>query len=498
MQNTSIPTIHELSQKFFSSNWAYLIIVLAGLASALLSLAAYAPADGPDGGDYYLHAAYLAGEEVPAGFALYPPLLPLLIFFFRYGIGQIFGLIFLQALFSTVQGMLFYWALREYDKGFAFISAVLICFDMQTKVIHNFVSTEPVYIFLLSAAFCVLLVRLRDTNNKWLEPKDWLIAFCLALLYFTRAVGRFLILPFGLSFLLFTRSWKRSIVLMVVYFASTQVFSLVYGGFVSIDSENVAGINNDVQWAVPLFRGGLLEAQNGEASAELVALSSQCEDPIPARIRCIMEINGQKESLTLISRAFREMVIAKPFDYSLAVLRHFFQFLSLTGQQYSQFSPAQAQCQDLDTRVERNFLAITEMEWLGTVDSSVDLEAFRETIERLNGIMCPPWPESVEARILVDTIAGFYEMISPPRAYLFCAFILLGVLAFARKYLAIAISAMLVIFYHAGISAVIFNVQSRYVVVTNGLRILLFVVFCYLIFGILQAILRRFSKKSLD
>jgi hypothetical protein len=493
-----IEAAKKLVHLLLESKWVYAILLICGLVSAILSLIAYAPADGADGGDYYLHAALLAGEEAPAGFALHPPLLPLLIFFFRHGLGQIYGLIILQALFSIIQGVLFYRALSDYDRGFAFISAVLISFDMQTKVLNSFISTEPLYIFLLSLSFCLLLLRIREKSTKWLEPKDWLLGLMLALLYFTRAVGRFLILPFGLSFLLFTRSWKRSLVLVLVYIICMQTFYLSYDNFSAVNKDNLVSINSEEQWSIPLFRGKLLDPQNGPASSELFDLATHCEEEVP--VRCLVELNGQNETLSLINLALRETVIANPFGYGLVVLRHFSKFLSLSGQQYRELSPAQTQCTNVTARTEGSYTAAIELEWLSVADTTLNLEAFRQTLNQINGLLCPPWYESETIRGLVDTISNSYSVIALPRAYLLYGVLLMSALflPYFRRYLPVVLSALLMVFYHAGVSSLIFNVQSRYVVVTNPYRILLFLALVYLVIFSLWGLWSKFVRKPLN
>jgi hypothetical protein len=266
----------------------------------------------------------------------------------------------------------------------------------------------------------------------------------------------------------------------------------------TIEGGNLAGINNEVQWSRPLFRGNLLNPENGSASTELFQAASNCRPDVP--VRCLVDILGQEKTLTLINQALRETIRSNPIGYGLGVARHFSDFLSFSGQQYISSSPAQVQCVDISQRAERGFQSALEGEWLASDTSGIDLTLFRGTVYRINGLMCPPWFESEFARSIVDNISSLYSVFAPSRAYILYGLLFVIAISWqpSRQYLQMILASMLIIFYHAGVSSLIFNVQARYAVVINTYRIILLVAFIYLAGRFVLQLLKSYTRRSLD
>ena len=123
------------------------------MARALIFLIAYPPAHGADSADYFLYAAQFEGLDAPIVFELIYPLYPLLIYLTHYWLGSVYVLIVFQLVLSALQGVVFYWGIRPYSPALAFGVALLVLADPQTGILHNFTSTEPLYMFTLSLAF---------------------------------------------------------------------------------------------------------------------------------------------------------------------------------------------------------------------------------------------------------------------------------------------------------------------------------------------------------
>ncbi|MBI5666666.1 MAG: hypothetical protein HZC41_01550 [Chloroflexi bacterium] len=90
-------------------------------------------------------------------------------------------------------------------------------------------------------------------------------------------------------------------------------------------------------------------------------------------------------------------------------------------------------------------------------------------------MMCPPLPHSPAAKNVVDYLMFRYRSLERPQPYLYygALVLLVIVLPWARRYRMIVWTAGAIMLYHALISAVINNVQPRYVVVTNPFRAVL-------------------------
>ena len=203
-QFTSIQ--HRL-RLIYNSRYTPWLLLLLGLIRAVVFVIAYPPAHGADSGDYFLYAAQFRGLDAPIVFQLIYPLYPLLIYLAFYVLGSIYWLIGFQLVLSALQGVIFYWGLRLYSPALGFVVALMVLGDAQTGILYNFTSTEPLYMFLLNLAFCLYLVQIRRSADRRIQRGDVFLGITLALVLLMRPVGRYLIVPFGVLFLLGSRSF---------------------------------------------------------------------------------------------------------------------------------------------------------------------------------------------------------------------------------------------------------------------------------------------------
>ncbi|HEX2906704.1 MAG TPA: hypothetical protein VHO69_07585, partial [Phototrophicaceae bacterium] len=183
-----------------------------GILRAIISLLAYPAAHGADSFAYLFYAERLGGLDIPGLSQVVPPLYSALILVTYKGLGSLYWLIGLQVLMSAALAPLYYLALKRSHAVLAVVAALVILLDFQTATVFNFVSTEPLYVFLLALTFYLFLRQAEQPGRVWLKG-DALAGLLPLLLMLTRAVGRFLIIPQVILFALWTRSWKRGLVM---------------------------------------------------------------------------------------------------------------------------------------------------------------------------------------------------------------------------------------------------------------------------------------------
>ena len=482
--------LQQYSQRMTRSRQSYMLLALVQIGFIVLGLLAYAPADGADGSDYYVHAAFLAGYDVPATFEAHPPVYPILINLFFYQMKNIQLLLILQVGMRLAGTLLLYASLRPYSPLLAFAIALVVSADMQTQVVFNFTATEPAYMFLLIVAFALLLFQLNSKSKRATQSGDIGLAVVLVLAAYTRSVGRYLLGPFALVFLLKTRSLKRTAILLIAYVVVLQGFIILYQWAFKIERVQ-AGTQSDGLLMQPLTRSGLLDKGDGTASEQIVPIISDCTPPYSV---CVYEAQGRQAGQRLIRDAYIEMVRAHPVDYVIGVLNNITDFLSLSGLQFSSASPAQAQCDDVEARAEMNYVSYLEGSGgLVVGDVEVNEAVFREVLAEQAGQLCPPWPESEIARSVVDWIGWRYRSLARPTPWIWYGglFVLMGLIPVMRRFWPVGSAALFITVYHAGMSALIYNVQPRYAVVTNPFRAILLLLVVYIV---LHTVLRIFDE----
>lgn len=465
----------------FDSRYTWWLLLGIGVVRAAIFLVAYPPAHGADSTDYFLYAAQFEGLDAPIVFELIYPFYPLLIYLTHYVLGSVYVLILVQAALSALQGVVFYWGIRPYSPALAFGVALMVLGDPQTGILYNFTSTEPLYLFTLGLAFSVFLVQVRRPGGRRLQAGDVALGVLLALVLLIRPVGRYLIVPFGLLFLLSTRSFWRTVALGGSFALALALF-LLFNQIVFDRLELNGG--GSFMLGRPVKRSGLLEASNGPASAELIALESAC--PAGESLnRCLVRQKGDWPTVrALYARAYREMVQTHPVEFAEQVFDAFTAYLRQHGLQYrGKLLPSDVQCADVEERTARMTREYLEKDWILYGASGVTGETLSPIMRDISQAMCPPWPDSWPVRRVVDQVAVRYRSLSRPHPYRWYAVLAVLVLLvpWARRTLPLVLGAGAVVANHAAASAVVLNVQPRYIAVVNPYKGVLLFVLAYVV-----------------
>lgn len=472
------------------------LLLVLGVLRASIFLMAYPPAHGADSTDFFLYAAQFKGLEAPIVFQLLYPLYPLLIYLTHHLLGSVYWLIGVQVLFSILQGPLFYWGIYRYSPVLGFLVALMVIGDAQTGILYNFTSTEPLYMFALTLAFCVVLRQIKSPSSRRLQGGDVVLGIALAVALLTRPVGRYLIVPFGLLFLIGTRHWWRTAIVGLSFagvLAIMMVFNLLAFGRFELNG------GGSFMLYRPLLKSGLLSAENGPASAQFLALYAGCpEGPQGEDVTLCMvnQVGDWSAVRQLYADAYRELWRTHGRAFARQVWDAFTDFLRMPGQQYrGALTPSDVQCADLEAKVQRDTTKLLEKDVL-LYGTGITYEQLSPIVRDIATAMCPPWPDHDQVRRAVDYLALRYRSLSRPHPYAWygaLAVLVLGV-PWARKYLLMVVLAGGLLAYHAAVSAVVLNVQPRYVAVANPYKGVLLLVLVYILGAILLRIIERWLR----
>lgn len=477
------PGLQQLSRQADALSrvrWMPWILFGLGLLRAVVSLLAYPPAHGADSFAYLFYAERLAGLEIPGLSQLVPPLYPLFLLAAGKWLGSYYWLIGLQALMSAALVPLYYLALRKHHAVLALLAALVILFDFQTAVMFNFLSTEPLYIFLLAVLF-YLFMRQASLPGRSPSAGDALTGLIPLLLMLTRAVSRFLIIPQLVLFWLFTRSWKRTLVMAGGFVVSLAFYSLVsqlfLGGVEGTTSSDymVTGVVlRNQQW---------LQSENGAASAEFITLQTACQGQKLSFYDCYYAQRGTWDGmLPLIINTVIETVGTNWLPYVRDVWQRTNDFLSLSGQQLGidPGLPSEIQCDSAEAIIAGLTPDVTHNSgwgWTWGIRGYVEnnFEDFRARYAAMRRALCPPLSGSAAVKEVVDYLTFRYRSLGRPQPYLYYGALigLIHLLPWARRFRLPLYAAGGILLYHALISAVINNVQPRYVMVVNPFRAIL-------------------------
>jgi hypothetical protein len=173
----------------------------------------------------------------------------------------------------------------------------------------------------------------------------------------------------------------------------------------------------------------------------------------------------------LYADAYQEMLQTRGNEFADLVIDSFNEFLRQPGIQYHHELgiPSDVQCANIDTKVQRETETYLEKDWMLYGASDMSYERLSPIIRDIATAMCPPWPDNAQVRELVDRLALRYRSISRPHPYLWYGAIglLVLVIPWARRYLYPVLLAGAILANHAAISALVLNVQPRYIAVTN-------------------------------
>lgn len=482
-----------------NQRWIIGALFVLGVARGLFSLWAYPAARGADVVAYYFYAERLSGLDIPGLAQVVPPFYPILLLIFVKWLNAPYLLIAFQLVLSAAIAPLYYDAIRRVDARLALLVSLVILFDFQTAVIFNFLSTEPLYVFLLALAFNLLMrASRRDPAGPLITPAA--AGISVALLLLTRAVARFLMIPIGLVFWLQTRSWKRTLALVGGFGATLLAYSL----FSQLTVNQVEGVNSSTYMVtdVVLRNNEWLKPENGPATAEFLELQEACQAERLRFYTCYEYQRGTIDGLIpLILNTTIETVQVNFVPYTLRVWDNLNRFLKLSGQQlgFDPDTPSAVQCNDPDGWVDSITLEATRgggWNWAWGARSYIDnhFEDFKTRLRFLVKVLCPPLPDSPAAREVVDFMTFRYRSLGRPNPMLWYGGLIvltLAIPAVRRKYLTLVLMGSAFLFNHALASAMIDNVQPRYVVVTNPFRALLLVTLIYIVLNLLWRIVER-------
>ena len=116
--------------------------------------------------------------------------------------------------------------------------------------------------------------------------------------------------------------------------------------------------------------------------------------------------------------------------------------------------------------------------------SDVSYDELRPIIYDISSAMCPPWPSNDTVKTAVDQLALRYKSLARPHPYIWYGALGLLVLLIPwarRLYLFPVLMAGAILANHAAISAVVLNVQPRYIAVTNPYKGFLLLMLVYII-----------------
>lgn len=478
---TSRLTDMRAMNRLCRSRWVLAGFVAAGIVRTVVLLLAYPPGHGSDSLVYYLYAERLVGTDFPTLEQLAPPLYPWLIVITHRWLGNVYLLVGVQVMMMTALAPIYYLALRKVSPVLAVLAGLVILGDVQTAIVANFTHTEPVYVFLLALLVYVLLAAydLRDQSDRSALLAHLVIAGVLVgLLFYTRPVAKFLIIPVGGVVWLVLQRGRPLAALAGGFVGVLALYSLLSLVVVGQVEGLVSGLymarRPTVKIEAEVARGGA-----NDPPAEDGAPTSESQDTDP----------GAERRWDYIWPRVREFLLGNYWrDYFAKVANNTLDFLALSGQQYGYDPglPSEVQCanptgaQDIDAawRDDRHF------GWAMSQNENA-LVVLRDIVPEWGRAMCPPLSHEPELKRLVDRVATRYRSLGRPRRQLAVWYIAPLLVALAvprlRRLLPLMVTMLALLLYHALISAVALNVQPRYVVVTNPFRTVLLVTAGYMV-----------------
>lgn len=503
-------TLHNLSL-VSASRWVPILFLVAGCVRALILLLSYPPAHGSDFETYFLYAESIGGNASFDRMAyVTPPLYSIFIYLTYHVFGSAHLLIALQFVMSSLVPVLYYLALKPFGALFAVFSAAIILVDPQLGIVFNFTSTEPLYVFLLALLFFAFTYRSEARTAKVWTFADGIPGLTLVLLLLTRSVARYLIVPLAIIFLLRTRNWQRTLVFLGGFAVSLLIYSLislaVWGRVEGLGSSNymLDGF---------LFRNPDLVSETHGANsrmwleAEQRCYPSRCDtrygcDIYHEPLICLEDEAGSWDSgVDVVTSAVAETVRQRPLEAAERVLANISSFLALSGRQYGDDPglPGEAQCQNVGKLASElsQRLLMTKIWGLMLLDySEPALAELGAILTRIENAFCPTYANVPALRQAVDAVAVRYRTLGRPNPLLWYGiiFALTLLVPWARRYWVVIFTSLSLLLIHALSSAVVFNIQPRYVVVTNPWRALMLTVLMSIVVHLLLSAARSLYR----
>jgi hypothetical protein len=476
---TSLKPLYTL---LFDSKYTMVGLLLLGILRTIFVMLAYAPAGGADAMDYYAYAAYMNGADLPSSVASVSPLYPMFIYFNYYILGNFSLIVIWQVVMSSLLGLIYYIGLRRYNAFLAVLIALMVIGDMESAPMFSLLATEPLYIFLLACLYNLVLLQNERIATHSTRVLDVVVGLVLVLLQETRTVARYLFLPILIASAVSTRSWKRILITCVSFIVTALVFNLA----IEVASVEQVTSYNDSMLLRPLLAGQLLDEDAGTASAALSEWVDLCREKGYFRIfDCLeIELNSAEAAQNLINEAYIEVIARDPLIVYKSMFEQFTDFLQLPGKQLNDIeTPAVAQCADVPARINRQVEYTTTIEWAHLSITPQQYRAYASVVTEYFYQLCPPTYTHPTIRTLVDRVAQRYRSLSRPNPYLWYILLIMAVLGirWARRLWLPVFLAGGLLAYHAAISAAVYNIQARYVVVTNPFKGILVITLLFII-----------------
>ncbi|MCA9915465.1 MAG: hypothetical protein KC496_19060, partial [Anaerolineae bacterium] len=251
MQLTSIltdkhlytPQLRKFAQKtvqLCSSRWMILALIVLGILRGIFLLMAYPPAHMSDADLFFLYAERIYGaHNWPLLDQVTYPLYPALILVTYKWFGSAYLLVAVQFVMSVSIAPLYYYALKPYSAVLATLVALVTLVDFQSGTTFNFTGAEPLYMLLIALTFTVLMRQTAPEASRNWSVSDSTVGILLVLMWLTRTIGRYLILPYGIVFFLYTRSIKRTLTLIAGFVVALLAYMLLS----TLVLGDVAGLN---------------------------------------------------------------------------------------------------------------------------------------------------------------------------------------------------------------------------------------------------------------
>lgn len=488
-----------------------LIFLTISAVRALLLLWAYPPAHQSDSDLFFLYADRLSGYDWPLLDKVTYPAYPFLILVTEKWLGSAMWLIVLQFFMSITIVPLYYLMLKPYSSILALVVALVMLSDVQSAATFNFSGAEPLYIFLLTLTFFVLLRQTAPGASRRASAADSLTGILLVLLWLTRTIGRYLIVPYALVFWLYTRSLRRTLTLLAGFGAT----AVLYAALSTVVLGQVVGMNaTDYAFErVMRHHPDWVSAENGPNSRIWIETVANCDPPEQFHLAyCIYQQTGVwEEAEAVIQGAAFETIRPHIVEYLVEVWNNTMYFLSSSAEVYnlSEELPSTVQCQNLEARMARidadfvrTHVTRLTIPLLGIEPGpqfDVALSQYKGAVTNYTQAFCPPTVNSVPLRDLVDELMSRNRVFGRPNPYLWYGGVLLLslMIPFARRFLPVVL-VMGVTLAMLAISPAMLSVHvnPRYVIPVNSLRIVLLSILVFILIKLAVYLMDALVKRT--
>ncbi len=485
------PRLHAWAQRLSTlcdSRVVPWLLLAIGMGRNVLLLLAYPPAHASDSHLFFLYAERLAGYDAALMDKYTYPLYPFLILVTVKWLGSVYWLIAVQFVMSALLAPIYYFTLKPYSRTLALAVGLVILVDFQSGVTFNFTGAEPLYMFLMGLSFLVLLRQISPQADKHWTWRDSSTGMLLVLLWLTRTIGRYLIIPYAIVYLLYTRSIKRTLTMIAGFGGALVIYMLLS----TLALGQVAGLNaTDYSFErVMRHHADWVQPENGENTRIWLEATADCPSENQfQQVYCLYQRVGTWEGAeSIIQGTAFETVRPHLGEYLWEVWNNFLYFLGADANMFTHdgVTPSEAQCITAEQRIgyiTTEYVTTTFVERLNghilhlegaELEAAVD--EYRGMMSGIIRAMCPPLPDSPQIRQIVDWVLVRNRSFGRPNPQVWYGAVLLLslVIPWARRYLPVVLIVGVTMSMLA-ISPAMLSVQTnlRYIIVINALRITL-------------------------